>query len=56
MSADKARDVARVYKALADHLTEFGLPRQAAVATRDSQWWLTHSIALAQTAGTDPSQ
>jgi hypothetical protein len=31
-------------------------PRQAAVAMRDSQWWLTCSIALAQTGGTDPSQ
>jgi hypothetical protein len=49
MSAEKARDVGRAYKALADHLTEFGLPRQAAAATRDSQWWLTYSIALAQT-------
>lgn len=49
MTADKARDVGRSYKALADHLTEFGLPRQAAAAMRDSQWWLAYSIALAQT-------
>lgn len=50
MSVEKARDVGRAYKSLADHLTEFGLPHQAALATRDSQWWLTYSIALAQTA------
>jgi hypothetical protein len=49
MSADKARDVARAYKALANHLTEFGLPREAALGMRDSQWWLTYSIALTQT-------
>lgn len=49
MSADKARDVARAYKALGTHLTEMGLQREAALAMRDSQWWLTYSIALAQT-------
>jgi hypothetical protein len=49
MSPDKARDVARAYRTLADHLTEFGLPRQAGIALRDSQWWLTYSIVLAQT-------
>jgi hypothetical protein len=49
MTASKARDVARLSKAYADHLTELGLPRQAGIAMRDSQWWLTYSIALAQT-------
>jgi hypothetical protein len=51
MSAEKARDVARAYKGFADHLAEFGLSRQAQLAMRDSQWWLTYSIALAQTNG-----
>jgi hypothetical protein len=49
MSAARARDVARAYKAHADHLAEFGLSREATLAMRDSQWWLTYSIALAQT-------
>ena len=49
MSPEKARDVARAYRTLSDHLTEYGLPRQAGIALRDSQWWLTYAIALAQT-------
>jgi hypothetical protein len=49
MTPAKARDAARLYKAMADHLTELGLRQQANVATRDSQWWMTYSIALAQT-------
>jgi hypothetical protein len=51
MDAAKARDVARAYKAWAGQLTEMGLTREAAAAARDSQWWLTYSIALAQTRG-----
>jgi hypothetical protein len=46
---EKARDIARDYKAWAVRLTEYGLTREVAVATRDSQWWLTYAIALAQT-------
>ena len=53
MSVAKARDVGRAYKAFSDHLAEFGLPREAALAMRDSQWWLAYSIALAQTSGKD---
>jgi hypothetical protein len=49
MTPAKARDAARLYKAMSDHLTELGLARQATVALRDSQWWMTYSIALAQT-------
>jgi hypothetical protein len=49
MTAAKARDVARAYKATADQLTEFGLPREATRAMRDSQWWMACAIALAQT-------
>jgi hypothetical protein len=50
MTPDRARDVGRAYKALADQLNEAGLARQAAVALRDSNWWLTYAITLAQTA------
>ncbi len=49
MTPAKARDVARSYMALADHLTELGVVREAALAMRDSQWWLSYAIALAQT-------
>ena len=47
MTPEKARDVGRAYKALASHLTELGVQREAGVAMRDSQWWLTYSISLA---------
>lgn len=50
MTPEKARDVGRAYKALANHLTELGVQREAGVAMRDSQWWLTYSITLAQTS------
>lgn len=50
MTSDRARDVGRAYKALADQLNEAGLARQAAVALRDSNWWLTYAITVAQTA------
>lgn len=53
MAPDKARDVGRAYKALAEHLSELGAQREAGRAERDSQWWLTYSIALAQTPPTD---
>ncbi len=49
MTPEKARDVGRAYKALANHLTELGVQGEAGRAERDSQWWLTYSIALAQT-------
>lgn len=49
MTPEKARDVGRAYRALASHLTELGVQREAGVAMRDSQRWLTYSISLAQT-------
>ena len=49
MTPDRARDVGRAYKALADYLSDLGAQREAVRAERDSQWWLTYSIALAQT-------
>lgn len=51
MTPAKARDVARAYKAWSDQLAEMGLPREAGRAARDSQWWMTYAIALAQTKG-----
>ncbi len=54
MTAERARDIGRSYKALADNLTELGAAREAARAERDSQWWLTYAIALAQTPPRTP--
>ena len=51
MSAARARDVARAYEALANQLAESVVPQEAARALRDSQWWMTYSIALSQTKG-----
>jgi len=49
MTPEKARDVGRAYKALAEHMSELGAQREAGRAERDSQWWLTYSLALSQT-------
>lgn len=38
MSDDKAQDIARALKQLADSYTEHGMSRQAA-ALRESEWW-----------------
>ena len=47
MTPERARDVARSYKALADHLRDLGVIADATRAERQSQWWLNYSIALA---------
>jgi hypothetical protein len=49
MSPETARDLARASKGMARQLDEVGVRREAARMERDSQWWLTYSIALAQT-------
>jgi hypothetical protein len=49
MTPQKALDVGRAYKALAEHLVDLGAQREAGRAERDSQWWLAYAIALAQT-------
>jgi hypothetical protein len=48
MTQDKARDVGRAYKAMAQHLSELGAQGEAGRMERDSQRWLTYAIALAQ--------
>ncbi len=53
MTPQKALDVGRAYKALARHLTELGVRREADLAMRDSHWWVTYSIALAQVPPAD---
>ncbi|MBV8613129.1 MAG: hypothetical protein JOY66_05080 [Acetobacteraceae bacterium] len=47
MPAEQARDVARGWKALAGQLANAGVLGEARYAERQSQWWLTYSIALA---------
>ena len=49
ITPEKALYVSRAYKALAENLTEAGIPREAGHAERQSQWWVTYSIALSQT-------
>jgi len=57
MSAVKARDVARDFKAWSEHLHELGLIAEANRAERDAQWWMTYAVALSQIppGRTDPT-
>jgi hypothetical protein len=48
MSAVKARNLARSYKAFADHIAEQGDAAGARHAERQSQWWMAYAIALSQ--------
>lgn len=47
MTPDKARDIGRAYKWLADNVTGDRLNAQARREHQESQWWLAYSIALA---------
>jgi hypothetical protein len=49
MSAATARDTARAYQGLAEHLRKAGAIGEAARNERSSQWWMAYAIALAQT-------
>ena len=49
MAAEKAQEIARGLKWLAQSYAEAGVVRDATRAERDSQWWLNHSISLAHT-------
>jgi hypothetical protein len=48
VSAVKARNVARLYKGLADALRADGITAQANAADRQSLWWMQYAIALSQ--------
>lgn len=50
MSAAKARDIGRAYKAFAEMLHDAQLTTEAARAERNGRFWMAYSIALAQTA------
>ena len=48
VSAIKARNVARLYKGLADALRTDGIVAEANAAERQSNWWLAYSLSLSQ--------
>jgi hypothetical protein len=50
MSAIKARDIGRHYKAFSEYLDNHGLRAEARTAERQSQWWLAYSLVLSQTS------
>lgn len=54
MSADKAQEIARGLKWLAQSYAEAGMTREATRAERNSQWWLDYAISPAQTPPRDP--
>ena len=45
----RARNLARRYKGFAETLRYEGYAREADLADRDAQWWLTYAISLSQT-------
>ncbi|HET6234473.1 MAG TPA: hypothetical protein VFE41_05820 [Acetobacteraceae bacterium] len=47
MAADKAQEIARDLKWLAQSYAGAGMVRDATRAERDSEWWLSHLISLA---------
>jgi hypothetical protein len=49
MSAVRARNLARIYKGLAEQLRHDNYRREADLAERDAQWWMTFAISLSQT-------
>jgi hypothetical protein len=49
MAAERARDIGRLYQALADQFEAAAATTQAARELQKAQWWMTYSIALAQT-------
>ena len=53
MPPEKARYVARGYKALAENFAGQGIPSEANRAERQSQWWLAYSISLASKPPSD---
>jgi hypothetical protein len=50
MAPEKARDIARGLKGLADAYADAQMQRQAAAALRDSEWWLRYALTLEATS------
>ena len=55
MQPEKAQEIGRGLKWLAQSYAGAGMTREANRADRDSQWWLTYSISLAQTPSGEQS-
>jgi hypothetical protein len=49
MTPEKARDIARAHKWLADSYAESDMRRQSAAALRESEWWLAYALTLEAT-------
>jgi hypothetical protein len=49
MAPEKAQEIARGLKWLAQSYAEAGMVRDSTRAERDSQWWLNYSISLSHT-------
>lgn len=53
MSPERARDIGRLYQALAEQFEATGGRAQATRELQKAQWWLTYAITLAQTGTGD---
>ena len=49
MLPEHARDIGRLYQALAEQFAAASAPAQAAREMQRAQWWLTYAMTLAQT-------
>ncbi|MBV8092348.1 MAG: hypothetical protein JO110_03760 [Acetobacteraceae bacterium] len=49
MTPEKAQEIARGLKAVADSMRAAGVRAAPDRLERESQWWLTYAISLAQT-------
>jgi hypothetical protein len=48
VTATQARDTARIFKGLAEHMENIGARGEATRAERQSAWWMAYAIALSQ--------
>ncbi len=55
MPPEKARDIARGFKSLAQDYVDVGMTRDAARYERESLWWLAYAVTLANTKPGDTS-
>lgn len=49
VTGQQARDTARAWKGMADHLTSIGDAAGGRRAMQESAWWMAYAIALGQT-------
>jgi hypothetical protein len=48
VTATQARDAARIFKGLAEHMENIGARGEATRAERLSAWWMAYAIALSR--------